>query len=81
MTGEVSLAGKVRGIGGVVEKLYAARAASMRAFVLPAENAREIEATPGGIAVVPVATIADAMAAYGLRPPAVPHAPGRSARR
>ena len=36
-------------VGGVVEKLYAARQAGMRAIVLPRENAREIEATPEGI--------------------------------
>ena len=36
VTGEVSLAGNVRAVGGIVEQLYAARAAEMRAFVLPA---------------------------------------------
>ncbi|GAC1416880.1 MAG: Lon family ATP-dependent protease [Candidatus Velthaea sp.] len=70
VTGEVSLAGNVRAIGGVVEKLYAARQAGMRAIVIPKENAREIEATPDGIIVIPVATVAEAMAAYGLRVPA-----------
>jgi len=80
VTGEVSLAGKVRAVGGVVEKLYAARSASMRAIVLPAENAREIEAAPDGINVIPVATIADVLLAYGLRLPAIPQATGRSAR-
>jgi ATP-dependent Lon protease len=78
VTGEVSLAGNVRGVGGVVEKLYAARAAAMRAFVLPAENARDIDAKPGDIAVTPVATIADALLAYGVRPPGVPVRRGRS---
>ena len=72
VTGEVSLTGNVRGVGGVVEKLYAARATSMRAFVLPAENARDIEATPDGIAVIPVATIAEALVAYGVRPATIP---------
>jgi ATP-dependent Lon protease len=80
VTGEVSLAGKVRAVGGVVEKLYAARSASMRAIVLPAENAREIEATPDGINVIPVATIAEVLLAYGLRPPQIPQAPGRGVR-
>jgi ATP-dependent Lon protease len=80
LTGEVSLAGKVRAVGGVVEKLYAARSASMRAIVLPAENAREIEATPDGINVIPVSTIAEVLAAYGLRAPAIPQARGRGVR-
>ena len=46
----------------------------MRAFVLPKENAREIEATPDGIDVIPVSTIADVLLAYGLPLPAVPGA-------
>ncbi len=74
VTGEVSLTGNVRAVGGVVEKLYAARSTSMRAFVLPAENARDIEATPDGITVVPVTTIADALVAYGIRLPLLPGA-------
>jgi len=72
VTGEVSIAGNVRAIGGVVEKLYAARQAGMRAIVIPKENAREIEATPDGITVIPVATVADALAACGLRVPLPP---------
>ena len=72
VTGEVSLAGSVRAVGGVVEKLYAARQAGMRAIVLPRENAREIEAAPQGIDVIPVATVAEALAALGVRVPAPP---------
>ena len=72
VTGEVSLAGSVRGVGGVVEKLYAARQAGMRAIVLPRENVREIEAAPEGIEIIPVGTVAEALAALGLRVPAPP---------
>ncbi len=72
VTGEVSLAGNVRGVGGIVEKLYAARAASMRAFLLPLENAKEIEAAPDGIEIVPVRSIADVLVAYGLELPVPP---------
>ena len=79
VTGEVSIAGNVRAIGGVVEKLYAARQAGMRAIVIPKENAREIEATPDGITVIPVSTVAEALVAYGIRlpVPAVGRAPKR----
>ncbi|HYZ15713.1 MAG TPA: Lon family ATP-dependent protease [Candidatus Acidoferrum sp.] len=71
VTGEVSLAGSVRAVGGVVEKLYAARQAGMRAIVMPRENLREIEATPEGIEVVGVSTVVEALAALGvpLSPP------------
>ncbi len=72
VTGEVSLAGTVRGVGGVVEKLYAARQAGMRAMVLPRENAREIDAVIEGIEIIPVATVAEALVAFGLRVPAPP---------
>jgi ATP-dependent Lon protease len=72
VTGEVSLAGNVRAVGGIVEKLYAARQAGMRAIVIPRENAREIEATPEGIEVVPVGTVVEALAALGLRVPVPP---------
>ncbi|MBV8645447.1 MAG: ATP-dependent protease, Lon family, partial [Candidatus Eremiobacteraeota bacterium] len=72
VTGEVSLAGNVRAVGGIVEKLYAARQAGMRAILVPRENVKEIEATPEGIAVVSVGTVAEALAALGLRVPAPP---------
>jgi len=39
VTGELSIAGKVRAVGGVVEKLYAARQAGMRSILIPKENA------------------------------------------
>ena len=68
----MSLAGSVRAVGGVVEKLYAARASGMRAIVLPRENARDIEATPEGIDVVPVDSVVEALAALGVRVPIPP---------
>jgi ATP-dependent Lon protease len=72
VTGEVSLTGTVRGVGGVVEKLYAARQAGMRAIVIPRENARDIEAAPEGIEVILVGTIIEALAALDLRLPVPP---------
>jgi len=72
VTGEVSLAGNVRGVGGIVEKLYAARQAGMRAILVPRENVREIDATPEGIELIPVGTVVEALAALGVRVPAPP---------
>lgn len=74
VTGEVSLAGSVRAVGGVVEKLYAARQAGMRAMILPAENARELESAPDGIEIVPVRDVFAALGALGARVPAPPAA-------
>jgi ATP-dependent Lon protease len=67
LTGEVSIAGLVRPIGGIVEKLYAARQAGMRTLIIPAENARELDRAPAGISVIPVTTVGEALAAYGIR--------------
>ena len=72
VTGEVSLAGNVRAVGGVVEKLYAARQAGMRAIVLPKENTREIDAASDGIEVIAVSTVVEALAALGVRVPVPP---------
>ncbi len=74
VTGELSIAGHVRPVGGIVEKLYAARQAGMRLVVLPRENERDVDRTLGGIEIVTVATVRDAFAALGIavapRPPA-----------
>ncbi|HTD32921.1 MAG TPA: S16 family serine protease, partial [Candidatus Elarobacter sp.] len=72
VTGEVSLVGNVRAIGGIVEKLYAARQAGMKTLLMPRENAREIDATPEGIEIVTVGTVAEALAALGVRVPPPP---------
>lgn len=57
ITGELSIQGKVRAVGGVVEKLYAARQAGMRRAIVPKENAREIDAALTGMEVVAVSGV------------------------
>ncbi|MDQ6930282.1 MAG: Lon family ATP-dependent protease [Candidatus Eremiobacteraeota bacterium] len=66
ITGELSIQGKVRPVGGVVEKLYAARQAGMRAMIVPKENAREIDSGLSGIDIIPVATIEQAFRALAV---------------
>lgn len=60
MTGEISLHGKVKPVGGVVEKLYGAQQADVRQVFIPKANAPEVEDLFPDIDVVPVATIEDA---------------------
>lgn len=60
MTGEISLHGKVKPVGGVVEKLYGAQQADIRQVFIPAANAPEVEDLFPDIEVVPVARIEDA---------------------
>jgi ATP-dependent Lon protease len=57
ITGELSIQGKVRAVGGVIEKLYAARQSGMRRVLVPKENVREIDTALAGVYVVPVATV------------------------
>jgi ATP-dependent Lon protease len=66
MTGELSIQGKVRPVGGIIEKLYAARQAGMRAILVPKENVREIDRKLAGIEVIPVASIEQAFKALAL---------------
>jgi ATP-dependent Lon protease len=68
ITGEVSIQGKVRAVGGVVEKLYAARQAGMRAMLLPRENRSEVAASALGLELIPLASVEDAFAALGIEP-------------
>ena len=60
MTGELSLHGKVKPVGGVVEKLHGAQQAGVRQVFIPADNAPEVDGLFPDVDVVPVATIEDA---------------------
>ncbi|MBD5655729.1 MAG: ATP-dependent protease, Lon family, partial [Candidatus Eremiobacteraeota bacterium] len=66
VTGELSVTGNVRPVGGIVEKMFAARQAGMRVVVVPLENARDIDRSIGGIEIVTVSTVAQAFDALGL---------------
>jgi len=46
MTGEITLRGRVLGVGGVKEKAVAAMRSGMRRVVLPASNSSDIELLP-----------------------------------
>lgn len=46
MTGEVSLTGKVLAVGGIKEKIMAARRAGIKCVVLPAANQRDFDEIP-----------------------------------
>jgi ATP-dependent Lon protease len=66
ITGELSIQGKVRPVGGIIEKLYAARQAGMRAILVPKENVREIDRTLAGIDVIPITSVEQAFRALAL---------------
>ncbi len=63
-TGTIDVTGQVGPIGGITEKMAAAKAAGADAFLAPAQNCDEVlTGAPGGFLVVPVATLAQARAA------------------
>lgn len=61
LTGEVSIQGRVRGVGGVPEKLYGARQAGMRKVVVPQENQNDLPGDVSGLQVVLVQTVEEAL--------------------
>ncbi|HEY2473458.1 MAG TPA: Lon family ATP-dependent protease [Candidatus Cybelea sp.] len=61
MTGELTIGGKIRGVGGIPEKVYAARQAGMRRVLVPKENLRETDSSPGGLEIVPVTSVAQVL--------------------
>ncbi len=74
VTGEVSLQGKVKPVGGIQEKIYGAKQAQVKRVLVPLENEREIPKELKGIEVIPVSCVQDALAlvsAVGKGMPAV----------
>jgi len=61
MTGEVSIHGNVKPIGGVVAKVEAAVQAGVTKVIIPRENWQELFTSLEGITIVPVDTIEDVL--------------------
>ncbi len=57
VTGEVSIQGKVKAVGGVIEKIYGARQAGIRRVFVPKENEKDVPANLIDIQVIPVQTV------------------------
>lgn len=58
VTGEVSIQGKIKAVGGVFEKIYGARQAGIKKVFVPRENEKDLPLDLD-ISVVPVATVQD----------------------
>ncbi|CAJ1003456.1 MULTISPECIES: ATP-dependent protease LonB [Brevibacillus] len=61
MTGEVSIHGKVKPVGGVVAKVEAARQAGAKRVLIPEENWQSLFADMQDIEVIPVSTVQQAI--------------------
>lgn len=56
ITGEISIQGRVKPVGGVAEKIYGARQAGMRLVLVPVDNARDI---PHGLTDIEVTAVTE----------------------
>jgi ATP-dependent Lon protease len=61
VTGEVSIQGKVKAVGGVFEKAYGAKQAGVTTVVIPKENAKDIPEGHLGLTICPVDTVETAL--------------------
>ena len=79
MTGEITLRGKVLGIGGLKEKLLAAMRGGIRTVIIPEENRKDLadipKAVTQGMKIVPVRWI-DEVLDLALERPLAPAAAG-----
>ena len=60
VTGEISLQGRVRPVGGVFEKAYGAKQAGIKTLVIPKENSKDIPRGHLGLKIFAVETAEDA---------------------
>lgn len=61
VTGELSIQGKVKPVGGIIEKIYGAKQAGMALVVIPKDNEKDIPSGLKGIEVVTAATVEEAL--------------------
>ncbi|MDS1030558.1 Lon family ATP-dependent protease [Bacillota bacterium LX-D] len=61
VTGEISIQGKVKPVGGICEKIYGAKQAGMTRVIIPEANKKDVPVGLKGIKVIPVATIEEAV--------------------
>ena len=62
MTGEISLQGRVRPVGGVFEKAYGAKQAGIKTLIIPKENSKDIPKEHLGLEIHAVETADEAFA-------------------
>lgn len=61
VTGEISIQGKVRAVGGIPEKIYGARQAGITRVLVPGENSQDVPRGVKNVAVNPVSHVEEAL--------------------
>ncbi len=54
LTGEISIQGKIKPVGGIPEKIYGACQAGMKKIIIPKDNKNEIPSKILGVEIIPV---------------------------
>ena len=62
VTGEISIQGKVKAVGGVFEKAYGAKQAGITTMIIPKENEKDIPQGHLGLEICPVDNVEEALA-------------------
>lgn len=57
VTGEISIRGRIKPVGGIVEKIYGAKQAGLDRIIIPEENLKDVPAGMEGIEIIPVSQI------------------------
>ncbi len=61
LTGEISVRGRVKPVGGLYQKIYGARQAGVTRVIVPSENKDDMPAVVPGVTLLPVATIQEVL--------------------
>jgi len=61
VSGELSIRGQVKAVGGLSEKLHGARQAGIRKVLIPAENIGDVPLQMDGLEIIPIKDIQDAI--------------------
>mgnify|MGYP000897893576 CR=1 FL=1 len=60
ITGEISIQGQVKTVGGIYEKIYAAEQAGIKKILIPEKNYKDIPVSLNSIEIIPITNIFDA---------------------
>jgi Lon-like ATP-dependent protease len=69
MTGEISIHGNVKPIGGVIPKIKAAKKAGAKTVIIPKENMQSILKDIDGIKIIPVTNLQEVFDIALVNPP------------
>ncbi|MHB1653230.1 MAG: Lon family ATP-dependent protease [Desulfitobacteriaceae bacterium] len=61
VTGEISIQGKVKPVGGIYEKIFGAKQAEVSKVLIPIDNLADVPASLKGIEIIPVGSIEEAL--------------------